>query len=125
MSENYVDITLTLSNPQLDDEDLQAAVQNLQQFLEEIEGIREVSLIPEAEASPGAKSIGGFLLDKLKAVVNLKNLATLVKALGNRLFSGATIEIEAEGNGRTLKLKVSRPEDVEPAMNEVNKFING
>ncbi len=124
MSETRVQVTITLSDPQLRDEDLQEAVQNLQLELREVEGISEADLIPVEQAPPDSKGIGGFLLGKLLALVSLKHLKTLVSFLGHNLL-GRTVEIKAEGNGRKLEVKLSRPEDIDKVMPQVERFING
>ncbi|MGB5635254.1 MAG: hypothetical protein WBM44_24030 [Waterburya sp.] len=124
MSETPVQVTITLSDPQLRDEELQEAVQNLQLELREVEGITEADLIPVEQAPPDSKGIGGFLLGKLQALVSLKHLKTLVSFVGHNLF-GRTVEIKAEGNGRKLEVKLSRPEDIDKVMPQVERFING
>lgn len=124
MSETRVQVTITLSDPQLRDEELQEAVQNLQLELREVEGITEADLIPVEQAPPDSKGIGGFLLGKLQALVSLKHLKTLVSFLGHNLF-GRTVEIKAEGNGRKLEVKLSRPEDIDKVMPQVERFIDG
>ncbi len=125
MSETRVQVTITLSEPQLKDEELQEAVQNLQLELREVEGVTEADLIPVEQAPPDSKGIGGFLLGQLKALVSLKHLKTLVNFVGQNLVIGRTVEIKAEGNGRKLEVKLSRPEDIDKVMPQVEKFING
>ena len=124
MSETPVQVTISLSDPQLRDEELQEAIQNLQLELREVEGITEADLIPVEQAPPDSKGIGGFLLGQLKALVSLKHLKTLVSFVGHNLF-GRTVEIKAEGNGRKLEVKLSRPEDIDKVMPQVERFING
>lgn len=117
-------VTITLSDSQLKEEELQEIVRNLQLELREVEGVTEANLIPMAQAPPNAKGIGGFLLGQLKALVNPKNLKNLVNYLGNNTF-GRTIKIKAEGNGKKLDIEFSRSEDIEQIMPQVDKFING
>ncbi len=124
MSETRVQVTITLSDPQLKDEELQEAVQNLQSELREVEGVTEADLIPVEQAPPDSKGIGGFLLGQLKALVSLKHLKTLVSFLGHNPF-GRTVKIKAEGNGRKLEVELSRPEDIDKVMPQVERFING
>ena len=125
MTETSVQVTITLSDPQLKDEDLQEAVQNLQSELREVEGVTEADLIPVEQAPPDSKGIGGFLLGQLKALVSLKYLKTLVNFVGQNIIIGRTVEIKAEGNGRKLEVKLSRPEDIDKVMPQVERFING
>ncbi len=123
MPESQVQVTITLSDPQLKDEELQEAVENLQLELKEVEGVTEADLIPLQQALSDSKGIGGFVLGMLKALVSPKNLKTLVGFLGNNLF-GRTVKIKAEGNGKILELELSRPEDIDKVMPQVKEFIN-
>ncbi len=125
MSETPVQVTITLSEPQLKDEELQEAVQNLQLELREVEGVTEADLIPVEQAPPDSKGIGGFLLGQLKALVSLKHLKTLVNFVGKNLVIGRTVKIKAEGNGRKLEVELSRPEDIDKVMPQVERFIKG
>ena len=125
MSETRVQVTITLSEPQLKDEELQEAVQNLQLELREVEGVTEADLIPVEQAPPDSKGIGGFLLGQLKALVSLKHLKTLVNFVSQNLVIGRTVKIKAEGNGRKLDIELSRPEDIDKVMPQVERFING
>ena len=96
MSENSLEVTITLSAPDLKDEQLQDAVQNLQLEANEVEGVEEANLIAVEEALEGAKSLGGFLLDKFKALVQPKKLLNLVKTLANCLIGNQTIEFKSD-----------------------------
>ncbi len=125
MSETRVRVTITLSEPQLKEEELQEAVQNLQLELREVEGVTEADLIPVEQAPPDSKGIGGFLLGQLKALVSLKHLKTLVNFVSQNLVIGRTVKIKAEGNGRKLDIELSRPEDIDKVMPQVERFING
>ena len=124
MSKIPVQVTITLSAPELEDEKLQEAVHNLKSELKDVEGVSEANLIPVEEEKPGSKGIGGFLLGQLKALVSLKYLKTLVSFLGHNLY-GRTVKLKAEGNGRKLEIELSRPEDLDKVMPRVEEFING
>ena len=54
---------------------------------QEVDGVEEASLIAREEVPEGAKSLGGFLLDKFKALVELKKLPNLIKTLAARLIA--------------------------------------
>ena len=125
MSETSVQVTITLSDPQLKDEELQEAVQNLQLEAQGVDGVTEADLVSIEEAPPGSKSLGSFLIDKFKVLVDLKKLQNLVQALSHRLIGQQTIEIEAEGNSRKLKVKIGSAEDLAKIMPDVDKFIKG
>ena len=124
MPETPVQVTITLSAPELKDQELQDAVQNLQLEAQEVDGVEEASLIAREEVPEGAKSLGGFLLDKFKALVELKKLPNLIKTLAARLIGNQIIEVKAEGKGKKLEIKISNPKDLPEIMLEVNKFID-
>ena len=124
MSETPVQVTITLSAPELKDEELQDAVQNLQLEAQEVDGVEEASLIAREEVPESAKSLGGFLLDKFKALVELKKLPNLIKTLAARLIGNQIIEVKAEGKGKKLEIKISNPKDLPEIILEVNKFID-
>ncbi|NER31098.1 MAG: hypothetical protein F6J89_26630 [Symploca sp. SIO1C4] len=124
MSENSIQVTISLEAPQLDDEQLQEATENLRDEIKEVEGVEQADLMPVETAPPDSKGIGGFLLGILTAEINAKNLKTLVRFLGDRLF-GKTIKIKTEGNGKKLELEIRRPEDLEAIMPKIDNFIKG
>jgi hypothetical protein len=124
MSNTPIKVTITLLSPELTDEEIQESVQSIRSDLEDIDGVEEVSLIPVEEAPPGAKSIGGFLLNQLKAIIGLDFLKSALMALGQHLY-GSPIEIEAEGNGKKLKVRINRPDDLQQVMPDIEKFISG
>jgi hypothetical protein len=123
MSEQNLTVTIVLSDSQLKDEALQRETATLQEHLQAEEGVREVNFIAVETVDPNAKGIGGFLLGQLKASVTVKSLKLLVQYLGNNLF-GRTVEIKAEGNGKKLEIKLSRPEDIDKVLPQVDDFIN-
>ncbi len=125
MSETSVQVTITLLDTQLKDEELEKAVQNLQSELREVEGVTYADLIPVEQAPTDSKGIGGFLLSQLKALVSLKHLKTLVKFFGQNIIIGRTIKIKAEGNGKKLEVELSRAEDIDKVIPRVSAFING
>ncbi len=124
MSESNIQIQITLLDPELNEAELQQATQNLQAEIENVEGVETVDFVTVNKTEPDAKSIGGFLAGILKAVVSPKNLKGLVGYLGDRTF-GRTIEIIAEGNGRSLDIKVRHPEDIAVILAEVDNFLKG
>ncbi len=129
MSETPVPVTITLSAPELNDEEIQDAVQNLQLEAQEIDGVQEANLIALEEVPAGSKSLGGFLLDKFKALVELKKLPNLIKMLADRLIDNQMIEFKTEkidntGNYKKLEFKISNSEDLAKIMLEVKEYMD-
>ncbi len=81
-----------------------------------------VSRIPDPNPPEESKTLGGFLVGTLTAVVKPENIKALLGSLSNRLLS-KTIELEVEANGRKLKVKANNQEELAAAIQEAQKFI--
>ncbi len=120
-----IDLTITLSDPQLTDEQLQERTETLINALIGDRLVENAYLIPINDAPEGAKSIGGFVTGGLSAIAEITKLKPIIEGLGNQLF-GSEIEIEVEKQllrGKKLKIKIQRPEDLEKIMPEIEKFM--
>ena len=91
-----VEVTISLSEADLDDDELQAEAENLLPQIREVDGIEEASLVTLEEAPTGSKAVGGFIVGQLKALVNPNNLGSLFKFL------------EGLGN-KPIKLTIKKP----------------
>lgn len=123
MPEKSIEVTLTLSDPQLNDDQLHEATDNLRLEIAEVEGVIQADLVPIEQAPPNSKGVGGFLVNVLTAEVSLANLRTVVNFLGDRLY-GKTIKFKAEGNGKTLEFEIRRPEDLQAILPQIDDYIN-
>ncbi|NES90009.1 MULTISPECIES: hypothetical protein [Okeania] len=118
-----IQLTITLSDQQLEEEQLQTDTENMLSEIQEFDGVQKADLIPIETAEPISKSIGGFLVGILTAEINAKNLKALVGYLGDRLY-GKTMKIKAEGNGRKIDIEVRNLEDLNKVLREVDNFLN-
>ncbi|MEH2291965.1 sugar ABC transporter permease [Nostoc sp.] len=117
-----IQVTISLSEQGLDEEELQAEVENLLPQIKEVDGVEDANLVAVTEAPQGSKALGGFLLATLKAVGNPALIKPLFGFLSTRL-SGKTIEIEVEINGKKLKVKASNQEEFEFARRQAEDFM--
>ena len=122
MSLENIQLTITLSDPKLDEERLQTDTENILSEIEGFDGVQKADLISIETAEPNAKSIGGFLVGILTAEINAKNLKALVRYLVNRRPE-KTFKIKAEGNGRKIDIEVGNLEDLKKALAEVDDFL--
>ncbi|NES77383.1 MULTISPECIES: hypothetical protein [unclassified Okeania] len=122
MSLENIQLSITLSDQKLEEEDLQTDTENILSEIEKFDGVQKADLISIEKAEPNTKSIGGFLVGILTAEINAKNLKALVGYLGDRL-SGKTVKIKAEGNGRKIDIEVGNLEDLNKALAEVDNFL--
>lgn len=82
-----VQVTISLAELGLDDEELQKKVQNLLPQLREVDGVEEADLVAVENAPQGTKSISGFVWGLLKAQIKAANIPTLFKFLNDRFGS--------------------------------------
>ena len=116
-----VRVTIGFVDEDWDPEERETAAQNLLRSLQDLDEV-EVGRVPEV-APDGSKGLG-FITGWVMTQVNQENGKKLLGFLGDRL-SGKTIELEVEGNGKKLKVKASSREELQLAIVEAEKFIQG
>lgn len=120
-AESKVKLTIALSDPDLDAEELDKDTRNLLQEMNELDEV-EASLVIE-EAPKGSKALAGILLGILQAEVSVDNIMKVLGFIGDR-EKGKTIEMELEADGgRKLKLKASNQQDFVAAIQAAQEFI--
>lgn len=113
---------ITLSDPDLDDEEVEGATRNIVREFKELDTVEQASLVQAEEAPTGSKAISGFALGIVETIVDIGNIKGFMGFLGDR-FSDKPIEIEVEANGRKLQLKASNQEDLMAAIRAAEDFI--
>lgn len=124
ITKSNVQVTISLTELDLDDEELQAEVQNLLLQLREVDGVEDAGLIAVENAPKNTKALGGFLLGLLNAEVNAANIKTLFKFLSDRLGNKAIKMVLKAPDGRELNLEASSREEFEFAMQKAQDFLN-
>lgn len=118
-----IQVTISLSDPSLDDKELQAEVDNLLPQLKEVDGVEDANLVAVEEVPEGSKALGGFLLGLLTAEVNPANIKALFSFLGERL-SGKAIEMSLKAaDGRELSIKASSQAEFDFAYQKAQEFL--
>lgn len=124
-STSNVQITISLQDPSLDDDELQAEVENLLPQIKEVDGVENVDLVPVTEAPKGAKALGGFLLGMLQAEVSVANIKALFGFLSDRL-GGQPIKISVKAaDGRELNIEASSQAEFDYAYQKAQEFLKG
>ena len=121
-----LEVTISLPELGLDDEELQAEAENLLPQIREVDGVEEANLVTLEQAPTGSKAFGGFAMGKLKALVNPRNVGSLFRFLGDRL-GNKTIEMEIEEKpfgGRKIRVRATNKEDFDLASQRVKDFLN-
>lgn len=118
-----IHVTIALSDPSLDDEDLQAYTENLKSQIKEVDGVEDANLVAVEEVPQGSKALGGFLLGLLTAEVNPANIKALFSFLGERL-GGKPIEMSLKAaDGRELSIKASSQAEFDYAYQKAQEFL--
>ncbi|MDY6936654.1 MAG: hypothetical protein SWY16_03220 [Cyanobacteriota bacterium] len=124
MTESMLNVTLTLSDAESDEEQLQEATVRLADEMGEIEGVNEVYPTPAAEVPANAKSIGGKIINILTAEITPQHFISVLRFLGGRVFD-RTIEMKVEGKDKSIELRVSNAKDLEMAIEQAKRFLEG
>jgi hypothetical protein len=126
VTQSNVQVTIALTELDLDEEELQAEVQNLLPQLKEVDGVEDADLVAVTDIPAGSKAFGGFLLGLLSAKVNPANLKSLFNFLGDR-FGNKPIKLSVKAGAdgsRELNLEASSREEFEFALQKAQDFLN-
>jgi hypothetical protein len=124
LQKSHVQVTISLAEVGLDDEELEAEVQNLLPQLREMDGVEDAGLVAVKNAPKGTKALGGFLLGLLNAEISPANIKALFKFLGDR-FGNKPIKLVVKGpDGRELNLEASSREEFDYAFQKAQDFLN-
>lgn len=118
-----IQVTISLSDPSLNDEELQAEVDNLLPQIREVDGVEDANLVAVEEVPEGSKALGGFLLGLLTAEVNPANIKAVFRFLSDRL-GGKPIELTLKTpDGKELSIKASSQEEFDFAYHKAQEFL--
>ncbi|HEY9804882.1 MAG TPA: hypothetical protein V6D25_31400 [Leptolyngbyaceae cyanobacterium] len=120
---SQIQVTIALTELDLDDEELQAEVQNLLPQLKEVDGVVDADLVAVENAPKNTKALGGFLLGLLNAQVNAANIKTLFKFLGDRFGNKPIKMVVKAPDGRELNLEASSQQEFEFACQKAQDFL--
>jgi hypothetical protein len=124
-STSNVQITISLQDPSLEDDELQAEVENLLPQMKEVDGVENVDLVPVAKAPKGSKALGGFLLGMLQAEVSVASLKALFRFLSDRIGAKPIkMNIKAP-DGRELNIEASSQAEFDYAYQKAQEFLKG
>ena len=122
-STSNVQVTISLQESGLDDQELEAEVEKLLPQIKEVDGVEQAEPVPVENAPPNSKASGGFLLGLLTAEVNPANIKALFQFLGDR-FSGKPIEMTIKApDGRKLSIKASSQAEFDFAYQKAQEFL--
>jgi hypothetical protein len=118
-----VKLTITFVDPDLDDQDKDEEVQKLLAQMEDLHEVEAVERVVNADAPEGTKSVTGWVVAQLIAFVKPENVKQLWGFLSDRL-ANKVIELEAEANGKKIKIKASSQQELEAAVKAIQELTN-
>jgi hypothetical protein len=120
-----INATITLSNPELNDQVLDEETRKLQRHLSRLDEVKDVSIIQEVHG-PGEKSIGGALLGALEVVADsipgLRSLIELLRHWGQSKSLEITLVLRCQD--KELFLNVTRADIQEPLSDFLKKLMD-
>jgi hypothetical protein len=119
-----VQMTISLTELDLDEEELEKQVQTLLPQLREVDGVEDAGLVAVENAPKNTKALGGFLLGLLNAELNPANLKALFSFLGDRFGNKPIKMVLKAPDGRELNLEASSREEFEFAYQKAQDFLN-
>lgn len=124
VTKSNVQVTISLTELGLDDEELQAQVQNLIPQLKDVDGVEDADLVAVTEIPKDSKALGGFLLGLLNAELNPANLKALFSFLGERFGNKPIKMVLKAPDGRELNIEASSREEFDFAYLKAQEFLN-
>jgi hypothetical protein len=118
-----VKLTITFTDPNLDDQDKDEEVQKLFAQMEDLDELEAVERVVNANAPERTKSVTGWVVAQLIAFVKPENVKQLWGFLSDRL-ANKVIELEAEANGKKIKIKASSQQELEAAVKAIQELTN-
>jgi len=115
-------LTITFIDPDLTPEELDEDAVLLLEELSDRRDIESVDRIRDPHPPEGSMSVGGFLLGKITALVDVTNAKKVFEFLGERLVN-KPVSLEVEGNGKKLKVTANKVEDLGVIIQQAKEFI--
>ncbi|MGH8003003.1 MAG: hypothetical protein ACREPR_27115 [Brasilonema sp.] len=116
-------LTITFTDPALDDEEKNEEVQKLLAQMQNLDEVEAVDRVVNPNTLLGTKSVTGWVVAQLIAFVKPENVKQLWGFLSDRL-ANKLIELEAEANGKKVKIKASSQQELEAAVKAIQELLN-
>ena len=124
MTTNDVSVVIVCSaTDNVDDEQRHELAQLLAEELRQLEGVTSAGLVLEKVLPPGGKSVAGFVIGAVQALVSAGALNLLVDYLKERLGS-TPIELTVTQGERTVAIKAASRADFERALAVVRQGLD-
>ncbi|BAY47290.1 hypothetical protein SAMD00079811_49070 [Scytonema sp. HK-05] len=117
-----VKLTITFTDPDLDAEEKDKEVQKLLAQMKDLDEVEAVDRVINSNAPEGSKSVTGWVVAQLISFVKPENVKQVWGFLSDRL-GNKLIEVEAEANGKKIKIKASSRQELEAAVKAIQELV--
>ncbi|BAY09805.1 hypothetical protein [Calothrix sp. NIES-2098] len=121
-----IKLTITFIDQDLDEEEKDEEAERLLTQMKELNEVEEVNRVAELNPPVGSKSITGYVVGQIMAIVKSESVKQVWAFLSDRL-SNKPIEIELEltkqgGESKKVKVKASSRKELEAAVNAIQEI---
>lgn len=116
-------LTIKFTDPNLDDSDKEQEVQKLLAQMKDLDEVEAVDRVVNPNTLLRTKSVTGWVAAQVIAFVKPENVKQLWGFLSDRL-GNKLIELEAEANGKKVKIKASSQQELEAAVKAIQELLN-
>ncbi|WP_017317067.1 hypothetical protein [Mastigocladopsis repens] len=118
-----VKLTISFTSPDLDAEEKDQEVQKLLSQMKDLDEVEAVDRVVDPNTLEGTKSMTAWVVGQLITFVKPDNVKQVWGFLSDRLGNKA-IEVEAEANGKKVKIKASSRQELEAAVKAIQELTN-
>ena len=122
MDESNIQLTINLNDPGLDAYQRDDMTERLKNEMPELDGVKNVKFVEEPNPPEGALAAPAFVPGMIAALVTPKNIVGVVRYLINLFCQEQYIDVEANFNGVSVKLKVKTLQDLEEAISSLQRM---
>lgn len=117
-----VKLTISFTDPDLDEEEKEVEAIKLLAQIKDLDEVEDFGRVSEINVPENSKSISGYVAGKVWTFIKSQNLKQVWEFLNSRL-GNKIIEVEAEANGKKIKVKAKNSQELQQAVKAVQDFI--
>ncbi|BAY20997.1 hypothetical protein NIES2100_07410 [Calothrix sp. NIES-2100] len=118
-----IKLTITFIDQDLDAEEKDEEAERLLSQMKELDEVEEVNRVAEIDAPVGSKSVTGYVVGQVMAIVKSESVQQVWGFLTDRLGSKPIeIELELTKDSKKVKVKASSRKELEAAVNAIQEI---
>jgi glucose uptake protein GlcU len=117
-----VQLTFTVNDPELDDEEREKIAQKLLPQLKQLDGVEKVGRAEDSNLEEGSKSVLATLVGVLTAKVSVENVGKVLGFVGDRLIDKPII-IKLKVGEQEVEIEAKSRKELEEAEKVANNLL--